>query len=249
MDAFRAVFFDFGGTLFSYASFQRAMRDGAGKPIFVQAADRLGVDVDRRTIAKAYGRASQAAFAKYNDRAYYLHRDLFVQSFENFATELGAEADAGFVEWFYDLQRETLLESFELRSDCMSTLETLRADGLSLHIVSNIDDDYLHPMVERSGLDAVLDHWTSSEEAESCKPHRRFFELALEKAGVGPEEVLFVGDSPTHDVGGANAMGMRTALILEAGADPPGQFGDVPSADHEIRALAELIPICRAGAS
>lgn len=245
MAAFRAVFFDFGGTLFSYAAFQRAMRRGEGKPIFVQAAERLGVDVDRRAIAKAYGKASRDAFQKYNDRRFYLHRDLFSDTFRFFAAELGAEADEAFVSWFYDLQRDTLLESFELRQDCIPTLEVLRDAGLSLHIVSNIDDDYLHPMVERSGLDALLDHWTSSEEAESCKPDPRFFELALAKAGVEPSEVLFVGDSPAHDVAGARPFGMRTALILEEGADPPGQFGDVPAADHEIRALGELIPICR----
>ncbi len=245
MSAFRAVFFDFGGTLFSYTAFQRAMRLGDGVPIFVQAAERLGLDVDRRTIGKAYGKASRLAFQKYNDQTYYLHRDLFIATFESFANELGAEADESFVSWFYDLQRDTLLESFELRADCMSTLEALRGDGLSLHIVSNIDDDYLHPMVAKSGLDTVLEHWTSSEEARSCKPDSRFFELCLEKAKVLPEDVLFVGDSPTHDVAGAQAMRMKTVLILEEGADPPGQFGDVPTADHEIRALAELIPICR----
>jgi putative hydrolase of the HAD superfamily len=246
MSIFRAVFFDFGGTLFSYASFQRAMRDGDGEPIFVRAAERLGVEVDRRSMAKAYAKASRMAFQKYNDRSYYLHRDLFVDTFVNFAIELGAEADESFVEWFYDLQRETLLESFELRADCISTLETLRDDGLSLHIVSNIDDDYLHPMVACSGLDAVLDHWTSSEEAGSCKPHRRFFERALEKAGLEASDVLFVGDSPAHDVAGAKQVGMRAALLLEAGAEPPGQFGKVVVADYEIHALAELIPICRA---
>jgi 2-haloalkanoic acid dehalogenase type II len=244
----KAVFFDFGGTLFSYASFQRSMRTGdAGRPpIFAQAAERLGLQVDRRTIAQAYGKASVAAFRKYNDRDFYLHRDLFEDTFRFFAQELGADADADFVAWFYDLQRDALVENFELRHDCIETLEALRADGLSLHIVSNIDDDYLHPMVERAGLAQLLEHWTSSEEAESCKPHPRFFELALEKAGCDPHEVLFVGDSPAHDVAGASRMGMPTALIVEEGAPPPGQFGDLPSADHEIRDLGELVGIVRA---
>ncbi len=242
----KAVFFDFGGTLFSYASFVGAMRGGDGqKPIFAQAAERLGAKVERKAIAQAYGKASVRAFGKYKDRDFYLHRDLFEDTFRFFAHELGAEADEDFVAWFYDLQRDTLVENFELRADCLETLEILRADGLSLHIVSNIDDDYLHPMVERVGLDSLLAHWTSSEEAQSCKPHSRFFELALEKAGCAAEDVLFVGDSPAHDVAGASKMGMATALIVEEGAPPPGQFGDLPSADHEIRNLAELVGIVR----
>jgi len=244
----KAVFFDFGGTLFSYGAFQRAMRgsDDGRPPIFVQAAERLGVEVPRRTIAGAYGKASASAFKKYSDRDYYLHRDLFEDTFRFFAEELGATADEAFVAWFYDLQRDSLLEHFELRHDCIETLETLREDGLSLHIVSNIDDDYLHPMVEQAGLDALLEHWTSSEEARSCKPHAGFFELALEKAGCQPRDVLFVGDSPAHDVAGASRMGMTTALIVEEGAPPPGQFGDLPAADHEIRDLLELVAIVRA---
>ena len=72
MTSFRAVFFDFGGTLFSYTAFQRAMRGGEGKPLFAQAADRLGVDVDRRTIGKAYGKASATAFQKFTQRFPYL---------------------------------------------------------------------------------------------------------------------------------------------------------------------------------
>lgn len=242
---YQAVFFDFGGTLFSYASFQDAMRGvGAGGPIFAQAAARLGVEVDRRAIAQAYAKASGEAFRRYNDRPFYLHRDLFLDTFRFFARELGAEADEAFLEWFYDLQRSTLLEHFELRADCLQTLDALREAGLSLHIVSNIDDDYLHPMVERARLASRLEHWTSSEEARSCKPDSRFFVYALEKAGRDPADVLFVGDSPVHDIAGARAMGMRTALILEPGAGPPGQFGDAATADFEIRALSELVPIC-----
>lgn len=242
----KAVFFDFGGTLFSYTAFQRAMRgDGERMPIFAQAAERLGVPLDRKRIGQAYGTASAKAFRKYHDRDFYLHRDLFEDTFRFFAEELDSPADDDFVAWFYDLQRDTLVESFELRADCIETLEALRAEGLGLHIVSNIDDDYLMPMVERAGLHRILEHWTSSEEAESCKPHSRFFELALEKAGVEARDVLFVGDSPAHDVVGASKMGMTTALIVEEGAPPPGQFGDLPAADHEIRALGELLPIVR----
>lgn len=245
-DPLRAVFFDFGGTLFSYASFLQAMRGtGERRPIFARAAERLGVDADRRAIARAYGAASSEAYLRFHDQPYYLHRDLFLETFRLFARELGAEVDDAFLAWFYDLQRDALLEGFELRADCVATLETLRADGLSLHIVSNIDDDYLHPMVARSGLDALLDHWTSSEEARSCKPDRRFFELALGKSGCQAGEVLFVGDSPVHDVAGARAVGMRTALIREEGAPPPGQLGDAPPPDHEIWSLGELVPICR----
>jgi FMN phosphatase YigB (HAD superfamily) len=97
------------------------------------------------------------------------------------------------------------------------------------------------PLVERSGLDALLDHWTSSEEAQSCKPHPRFFEVALEKARCSADEVLFVGDSPEHDINGAKAVGMRAALIREPDTTPPLQTGrETLTPDHEIETLSEL---------
>ena len=125
-------------------------------------------------------------------------------------------------------------------------MRALRERGHYVSIVSNIDDDYLLPLVERWQLDKLLDDWTSSEEARSCKPAPGFFRYALEKARCEAAEVLFVGDSPTHDIAGARALGMTTALISEKGQSPPGQFGEVPEAHHEIEALAELLPIVRA---
>jgi HAD superfamily hydrolase (TIGR01509 family) len=129
----------------------------------------------------------------------------------------------------------------KLRDDCLDTLAELKSRGLYLSVVSNIDDDYLVPLVERSGLDNLLDDWTSSEEAQSCKPHARFFEVALEKAGCSADEVLFVGDSPEHDIDGAKSVGMRAVLIREEDVAPPLQTGRATlPPDHEIETLSEL---------
>ena len=57
----------------------------------------------------------------------------------------------------------------------------------------------LEPLIAREGLDRYLAHWTSSETARSCKPDRRFFELALARASLPAAEVLFVGQwLPSH---------------------------------------------------
>jgi putative hydrolase of the HAD superfamily len=111
-------------------------------------------------------------------------------------------------------------------------------------VVSNIDDDYLDPMIERADLAELLHDWTSSEEARSCKPHDAIYRLACAKAGVDPERVLFVGDSPEQDVAGARALGMVTALIREEGAPPPGSgVGARAEPHHEIVKLAEVLPL------
>jgi len=239
-DPTRALFFDFGGTLFSYTG----VHGRAFRPILVRALERLGGEIELKEAGRAYRNASAASFREFNPRPYYLHKDLFLDTYRRFAEELGRTSDDDFLEWFYDQQREMFYAGCELRADCLETLARLRDAGCYLSIVSNIDDDYLQPMVERTGLTKVLDHWTSSEEAGSCKPHRGIFELAMQKARVGADRVIFVGDSAHHDVGGAKQLGMRTVLIQEPGVAAPGvDESNSETPDHHIASLSELVAI------
>lgn len=238
--ALKGVFFDLGGTLFSYRNVPRAT-----VPLLLEASERLGVAVDLETIKHAYNRATRETTLAYADRPYYLHRDFFRDTFIQFITHLGATPDESVHDWYHDAHRTAIIDCLVLKEDCLATLEQLRARGLYLSVVSNIDDDMLEPLVARERLHDLLDHWTSSEAALSCKPDRRFFEFALDRSGLSsPDEILFVGDSPEHDIVGANAVGMRTVLIADGDMPPPLQTGrDAVSPDHVIDRLAELTEI------
>jgi putative hydrolase of the HAD superfamily len=237
--SYRAVFFDLGGTLFGYGEVGRG-----SAALVLEAGRRLGVEAEPRELGLAYRRASRDAYARHGGRAFYLHRDLFRDTFASFARELGREPSHEFLDWFEAAQRAVLVERMEPREDCVDTLRALRERGLYLSIVSNIDDDYLLPLVEKWRLDELFDDWTSSEEARSCKPDPAFFELALRKAERRAEEVLFVGDSPEHDVQGSRGVGMTSVLIVEEGSVPPLQSGEVDvEPHHEIRNLSELLSL------
>jgi HAD superfamily hydrolase (TIGR01509 family) len=128
------------------------------------------------------------------------------------------------------------------RPDAAETLAALRALGLHVAIVSNIDDDQLQAVWPRLGLGGLVDAITTSEEARSCKPHPAIFRHALGKAGEPPpESVVFVGDSPWHDVAGANALGMTSVLI----GIPPPEDARAPAAHHVIGSLRELLDIVK----
>jgi HAD superfamily hydrolase (TIGR01549 family) len=116
-----------------------------------------------------------------------------------------------------DRQYEATIEGAELRSDCLDSLRGLRERGLHVQIVSNIDDEQLGRLVRRLGLENAIDACTSSESARSCKPDPGIYECALEKAGCSAAQVLFVGDSPAHDVGGPQSLRMLTALLVADG--------------------------------
>jgi HAD superfamily hydrolase (TIGR01509 family) len=233
------VFFDFGGTLFSY----RNVGGGTGR-LIGNAVARLGVATDPVSMGMAYRDATRAAYQALQAQPYYLHRDLFADTWRRFARGLGTEPARDWLEWLIEEQRQIVTRSFELRVDCLATLEKLRGAGCHVAVVSNIDDDYLDPMIARAGLADLLHDWTSSEEASSCKPDPAIYRYACAKAGCAPEQVVFVGDSPEQDIAGARAVGMTTVLLREVGAAPPGSGVGAAGEPHfEIAELAEVLPL------
>ena len=179
----------------------------------------------------------------YSQRDYFLHRDLFLETLRTFASAFEVSVSEAIAEKFHATQRAAVVDHLPIRSDCLETLRALKAQGMYLAIVSNIDDDYLDPLVKKNGLDELLDHWTSSEEAQSCKPDAAIYHYALKKAGLGVAETLFVGDSLQHDIAGASAAGLRSARIIEEGITTPLTSGLKITAqpDYEISELGQLI--------
>jgi 2-haloalkanoic acid dehalogenase type II len=234
MSAPRAVFFDFAGTLFSARSLRhvhlRQLR---------AVGDAVGVVVPADDLRACYRRGMSEAYRSVAARPYYLHRELFGEAFAAMARALGGELDAAQVAEAVDHQYQATIDTAELRADCIGTLRTLRARGLRVQIVSNIDDEQIDELVQRLGLDGEVDAWTSSEGARSCKPDARIYQVAMETAGCAPADVLFVGDSPDHDVAGPRAQGMATALLV-ADARPGAPDG---SPDFVIERLGQVVKI------
>jgi HAD superfamily hydrolase (TIGR01509 family) len=234
--SFKGVFFDLGGTLYSYRDVRRTLG-----PLVAAAAGRMGAGTDVKNIGTAYKQAGMDIAHVYAQRSYYMHRDYFADVFKRFAELLSVDYDATTDEWFQRRQRESLLECLTLKDDCQETLGHLKENGFYLSVVSNIDEDMLQPLMAQQDLSRHFDHWTSSEAACSCKPDRRFFEITLEKAALRASEVLFVGDSPEHDIAGASQLGMATVLITDGGGEPPLQTGRGSVApDYTIQTLKEL---------
>jgi putative hydrolase of the HAD superfamily len=109
-------------------------------------------------------------------------------------------------------------------------LESLRARGLKLGLVSNAFDPgwLLHRDLEQMGIEGRLDFSVFSSEVGTRKPHPAIFERALEALGVEPGRALFVGDRLYEDVRGAAEVGMTTvqALWFRADEHPDGAEPD-----------------------
>jgi len=249
----KGIFFDLGGTLFSY-NFGRRSR-GASKPAsdahrrmgggLGYVLSELGIEADPAEVGAAWGEANRHVGQRYGRERYFLHRDLFRDTVHHFLADFGRTASDGLLDEFHLRQRDAMLENLPIREECHRALDSLKSRGLYLSIVSNIDDDYLYPLLDKHALEPLFDHCTSSEEARSCKPDTEIFRYALNKSGLRSDDVLFVGDSLHHDVAGAAAVGMRSARIVEEGIETPLTHGLEVTAEptYIIKQLTDLLGI------
>ena len=232
----RAVLFDFGGTLFDYADLARGQVES-----LVALARRIGLDADPGALAGAQRRATSRVFRDYLPRAYYLHQDLFADALRETGRELGRELSDEDLAFYFAEQFRNRARDFRLREGVVATLEALRARGPHLGIVSNIDDEDLHHLVDLGRLRPHFDSLLSSEAAASCKPDPRIFALALERAGCAPAEALFVGDTLAQDVAGANRHGLRSVLLWHRDDKPPPAGEERPH--HVVRGIPDLLDL------
>jgi len=98
-----------------------------------------------------------------------------------------------------------------IEPDLPKTLEALQAMGLQLAIVSNT-------FLPAATLDRHLKHFdilrffpvrVYSSETIYRKPHRRIYQVALDKLQAAPNEVVMVGDKLREDVKGPGKLGIR----------------------------------------
>jgi 2-haloalkanoic acid dehalogenase type II len=234
--ALRAVLFDFGGTLYDYLTLEPGDRE-----CLIALARWAGITAEDAAVRHAHRQAMRRVFAAYLPRRFYLHRELFRDAVVGMLESFGVAADAAHLERYRQMQWEHHQRDLVLRDGVVDTLRALRARGLHVGMVSNIDDDQLEHLIDVAGLRGCFDFLLSSETAGACKPDPAIFAEALRRARCAPQEALFVGDTLAQDIAGANRAGMRSVLLWHRDDKPP-PAGD-PAPHHIIRRISELLDL------
>jgi putative hydrolase of the HAD superfamily len=207
----RAILFDALGTLLELAS--------PAPRLQAELSTRYGV-----TVSEAEARAAMAAEIRYYRR--HLDegrdRDSLTVLREQCAAELRGALPAAAQARLPPPSElvEALLASlhFDAFPDAAPALETCRARGLRVVVVSNWDVS-LHAVLARVGLSPLLDGILTAAEAGVRKPAPDIFIQALRLAGARAAEAIHVGDSVEEDVAGALAAGIEPVLVNRAGND------------------------------
>lgn len=139
---------------------------------------------------------------------YMVYRAVLGRTAEEIGRRLGTPVRPG------DAQRfaETL-RVWKPFPDTVAALQSL-ARYYKLAIISNIDDD-LFADTQRL-LKTSFQFVVTAQQVRSYKPSQKNFLEALkraEQAGIRKEEILHAAESLYHDVGPANALGLKTVWV------------------------------------
>ena len=151
---------------------------------------------------------------------------------------LGHEASEADDDRFHAALADALL-GIEPYPGVVDTLEQLRARGLRTGVATNSDSRSATIVLGAHGLAEHLDTVVTVDQVSGPKPNPESILLAVERLGVRPDEVLFVGDAP------ADMVAARAAGVLAAVAGWGHQaHGIVPgAADRWLDGPAEILDV------
>jgi 2-haloalkanoic acid dehalogenase type II len=213
--AFDTITFDCYGTLIDW--------EGGIAGAFLRAAAEDGVELRREDILRQYERIEPLV----EGERYRLYRDVLTETASRVADALG---------WRVPPNRATFLADsigdWQPFPDTNPALHRLRASGLTLGILSNVDDELL--AATRKHFTVPFEIIITAEQVRSYKPAPGHFLAA--RGRIGNARWLHAAQSNFHDIVPANAMDIPNAWV--------NRRGDVPLAGgkptYEVRDLAGL---------
>lgn len=211
-----AVFFDIGGVILDSGSVRAAHER------FI--AD-LGEEIDESDAALETWRSELGTH--FHEREGTTFRSARA-GYERAMDALGVEC-----EWNPVFER-ALRETIEPNLGAVEVIQTLSKRDLHLGVISDVDTEEGHRILEIFGVKGEFDSITTSEEVGRTKPDPAMFECALERSGAAPENTLMIGDRYRHDMEGAKAVGMRTAAYGAA---------EGSAVDHRLGDLREILDL------
>lgn len=119
-------------------------------------------------------------------------------------------------------------------------LEWAREMELPVVLASSGEDEIVEGLLKQAGLLELVTERVRSDDVNQTKPRPDVVQVALKKAGVAPEEALFIGDT-LHDARAARAAGVPCVLLREGGS--PGLSAE----PHVLGDLTELLTALKAG--
>ena len=138
---------------------------------------------------------------------------------------------------FLEVAKERQRRETVLFPGAEELLRALHSHGVKTAIVSTKRGDTIQYIMERYHLLDQLEFVIGSEDVHAPKPDPQGLNMALERMGLKPEELLFCGDT-VLDAGAAKNAGCPFCAVLN-GTTPAGDFADF----HPVHIAPDLFEL------
>ncbi len=212
MKGIRGVFFDLHGTLLLSPDFSVAWEEW-------HDAFHLRMAEHGLTMSREEFRSYAEGLFKMPEPEYKnTEMTLFERRVKDLGDRLGLDIDHGHIRRTVEHIIEVWQRDMYLDPEAQEVLETL-GSRLKLAMITNWDHAPRIPrLLSELGIDEHFEEVVISDEVGVAKPDPEIFHMALNKTGLEPSDVAYVGDSP-EDVQGSQAAGVHPVLIRR---DSPG---------------------------
>jgi HAD superfamily hydrolase (TIGR01662 family) len=113
----------------------------------------------------------------------------------------------------YRVGLQKTIESDDRTKEVKNTLEQLKANGKRLGVFSNDRAVSLGFVMSVMQIQPCFEMAETSELIAMEKPDPRVFSHIVDRFGVRPDDLAYVGDDPIRDIEAAKACGLKTVLF------------------------------------
>jgi len=236
---YKAIFFDFGGTLMCAESDNVAHLHMMKEVIQKYNLPASPEDMVTKYNSFLFTKEMTLRDADPEEKSFTPLRESTKKAFKGVLEEYNIQPSKEDFQWFRKLFFENHKKYIKLFPETLLILRELKNTDLHLGIISDIDNDFQDIQFKVFGISKIFDSITTSEEVQSYKPKAEIFQVALEKAGCQGKESIIIGDSYKKDIIGGKNMGMTTIWINKFQPDNI----DTEKADFTVIHLKEVAPI------
>lgn len=233
MTKLQAILFDIDDTLFPTTEFARRARRNA-----VRAMIEAGVEVPEEQMLEELDEVIAEFSSNYEH-----HFDKLLQRLRPAA--LARVNPALVVAAGVAAYHDTKFREIAPYPDVLPLLEDLWRLGMLLGVITHGWAVKQAEKLVRLGLVRFIHPRALfiSDQIGISKPNPKLYQYALEDLRLDPRHVMYVGDSPEHDIAPPRSLGMIAVWVARGARRSPSQTGI--RADHEVADFGELRVLLR----
>ncbi|MBU4349874.1 HAD family hydrolase [bacterium] len=236
---YKAIFFDFGGTLMCAESDNVAHLHMMKEVIQKYNLPTSPEDMVTKYNSYLFTKEMTLLDTDPEDKSFTPLRESTKKAFKGALAEYNIQPSKEDFQWFSKSFLENHKKYIKLFPETLQILRKLKKTNLHMGIISDIDNDFQDFQFKVFGINEMFDSITTSEEVQSYKPKAEIFQVAINKAGCQGKESIIIGDSYKKDIVGGKNMGMTTIWINKFSGDD----ADKDKADFVVKDLKEISPI------